>query len=103
MEEIQMVPLAAYEAEAERSVRMVKYLSAGWVVTALALIFVILCVILYSEVETEAVEDIETVTSTVTQDTGEAGGINAYAGGDFNGNATNSNNTNYYSEDSQDD
>lgn len=103
MEEVQTVPLAAYEAQAERTVRMVKYMSVGWVATVLALIFVILCVIFYSEVETEAVEDIETVTSTVTQDTGEAGGVNAYAGGDFNGNATNSNNTNNYSENDQDD
>lgn len=86
MEDIQMVPLTAYEAQAERSVRMVKYISAGWVVTALALIFVILSIIFYSEVETDAEES---VTSMVTQDTGEAGGVNAYAGGDFNGNATN--------------
>lgn len=101
MEEIQMVPLTALESEAERAVRMVKYMSAGWVVTALALIMVIMCVIFYSEVETEAVEE-ETVTNTITQDTGEAGGINAYAGGDFNGNAANSNNTNYYQNDQND-
>lgn len=90
MEEIQTVPLAAYEAQAERTVRIVKYVVAGWVVTALALIYVILSIVFYAEVETEAVE---TVTSTVTQDTGEAGGVNAYAGGDFNSNATNSNYT----------
>lgn len=93
MEEVQTVPLAAYEAQAERTVRMVKYMSVGWVATVLALIFVILCVIFYSEVETEAVEEVQE--SYVTQDTGEAGGVNAYAGGDFNGNATSSNTNNY--------
>lgn len=84
MEEVQTVPLAAYEAQAERTVRMVKYMSVGWVATVLALIFVILCVVFYSEVETEAVEE----TETITQDSG-SGGINAYAGGDFNGSANN--------------
>lgn len=94
MEEIQMVPLAAYEAQAERCVRTVKYMSAGWVVTVLALIFVMLSIIFYAEVETEAVE----TTETITQDSGD-GGINAYAGGDFNGSANNYQN----GKDNQDD
>lgn len=81
MDEVQVVPLAAYEAQAERVVRTVKYMGAGWVVSVLALIMVILAMVAYSA--EEAVEEIQTI----TQD----GGLYAYAGGDFNDRANNYN------------
>lgn len=92
MEEVQMVPFAAYESLSSRFGRIIKWLVMGWAISVVALGLVIVMSLSYTE---QAVEEVVTeTTETVTQDSGD-GGNNHYIGGDLNGNAN-------YNEDSQD-
>lgn len=90
---MQVVPLTAFESQAARMVRIIRYLVAGWAVSVLALTVLCLVSISYTE---EAVT--ETVTSEVTQDA-DGEGSNMYTGGDYYGYA----NSEGYEDDYYDD
>lgn len=84
MGEIEKVPLAAYEAQAERDHKTFRFLIIGWLVTCALLAFVVCMMISYDE---------ETITDTIStnsidQDGGDYGS-NVYAGGDYYGSADN--------------
>lgn len=78
---VETVPFAAYEAQAERNVRTVKYMVLGWVLSVIALcLMVVLCLRYTDEVVTETTE----TTAEVIQDA-DNDGANYYAGGDMDG------------------
>ena len=79
MNDLQTVPLTAFESQAARMVRIIRYLAVGWAVSVIAL--VVLCIVSISYTE-EAVTTTETVTSDVMQDADNYG-TNVYAGGDY--------------------
>lgn len=82
---VESVSLAAYEAQAERNVRTVKYLVLGWVLTTIALCLALIVSMSYTE---------ETITETTTAEVmqnADNDGTNYYAGGDMNGSETDSN------------
>lgn len=83
MGEIEKVPLAAYEAQAERDHKTLRYLIAGWVITCALFAFVVCMMISYDE---------ETVytSSDVDQNSGDYGS-NVFAGGDYYGSTENPN------------
>lgn len=85
MDDMQMIPFAAYEAQQERHVRAIKYMSLGWVISVVMLVFLLIISISY---EVETVEEVTTTTTShdVAQDSGD-NGSNHYIGGDYYGNA----------------
>lgn len=95
--ELQVVPLTAFESQAARMVRIIRYLVIGWAVSVIALTVLCLVSISYTE---EAVTTTETVTSDVLQDA-DGNGSNLYAGGDYYGNAEG--NADSYEDDNYDD
>lgn len=62
---IEMVPLAAFEAQAERNVRTVKYMSLGWVISVVLLTFALIVSFSYTE---EVVTETETYERVATAD-----------------------------------
>lgn len=72
-DDIQTVPLAAYESLSSRLCRIIKWLVMGWTLTAIALGLVLVISFSYSE---------EVMTETVTQEADDYGS-NTYAGGDY--------------------
>lgn len=91
MDDTQMMPFAAYEAQQERHVRAIKYMSLGWVISVVMLVFLLIISISY---EVETVEEVTTTTTTnsdVAQESGD-NGTNHYIGGDYYGNADSSSN-----------
>lgn len=76
MGEIEKVPLAAYEAQAERDHKTFRFLIIGWLVTCALFAFVVCMMISYDEESTYYDE--------VAQDSGDYGS-NVYAGGDYYG------------------
>lgn len=83
MDDMQMIPFAAYEAQQERHVRAIKYMSLGWVISVVMLVFLLIISISY---EVETVEEVTTTTNDVAQDTGDYGSAH-FIGGDYYGNA----------------
>lgn len=89
MEDMQYVPFAAYEAQAERNVRAIKYMSIGWVFSVVVLVMALVVALSYQiDTEDELVTTTTTTTtsSDVAQDSGD-GGNNNYYGGDYYGEA----------------
>lgn len=84
-EELETIPLAAYEAQASRFLRIIKYLIFGWVVSVVALGLVLVISLSYSD------EVITETTSEISQDSGDYGS-NHYIGGDYYGDADNQGN-----------
>lgn len=70
--EVERVPFAAYEAQAERNVRTIKYMVLGWVISVIALCLAMVVCLSYSE---------EVVTETTTET------YERYAQADNQGNA----------------
>lgn len=82
-EGVQMVPMAAYEAQAERHHHTVRTLVVCWMVSVVVLAFALICSMSYTE---EAVTETETITAeTLTDVSQEANenGSNYYSGGDM--------------------
>lgn len=103
-DEIQTVPMAAFEAQAERNVRAIRLLSVGWAASVIALCILMLTMICLTTVETETEEVEESTTHTVSQDTGSGdGNMLNYAGGDINGNTNSYNDYNQEDDANQDD
>ena len=84
MEEIQSVPLTAYESMSSRLCRIIRWVVTGWAITAVALGLVLVISFSYTE---EVVT--ETVTNDVEQEADEYGN-NTFAGGDYYDSATTS-------------
>lgn len=84
MEDVQMVPITAYESMSSRLCRIIRWIITGWAVTAVALGLVIVISLSYSE---EVMT--ETVTNEVAQEADEYGS-NTFAGGDYYDSTTNS-------------
>ena len=80
MEDVQMVPITAYESMSSRLCRIIRWIITGWAVTAVALGLVIVISLSYSE---------EVMTETVTQEADDYG-YNTYAGGDYYGSTADS-------------
>lgn len=74
-EELETIPLAAYEAQASRFTRIIKYLIFGWVVSVVALGLVLVISLSYSD---EVIT--ETTSSEISQDSGDNGSNNYYDG-----------------------
>lgn len=83
---IQTVPLAAFEAQGERSTRIIAHMAIGWCISVVILAVVLLFAISY---EVETTEEIVTTTTETTQHA-DNDGTNYYAGGDF-GDVSNAN------------
>lgn len=82
-ENIEMVPLAAFEAQAERNVRTVKYMSLGWVISVVLLTFALIVSFSYTE------ETVEEVVTTEVEQAADNNGSNYFANGDLtNGSET---------------
>lgn len=81
MAEIERVSMATFEAQAERSAKLIRWMVLGWAVSVVMLGFVIMTMASYED-------EIVTTTSEITQDS-EDYGSNVYAGGDYYGNADN--------------
>lgn len=84
MEEIQTVPLAAYESLSSRMFRIIKYGAICWAISMIAMGLVIVISFSYTE---EVVT--ETVSNEVEQEADEYGN-NTFAGGDYYDSATTS-------------
>lgn len=76
-DDVQTVPLAAYESLASRLTRIIKYLIAGWCLSMIAMGLVMVISFSYSE---EVMT--ETVTNEVSQEA-DNNGNNTFAGGDY--------------------
>lgn len=74
-DELQVVPLAAFESQSSRYARIIKWIVTGWAVSVA--LMTALCVISISYTE-------EAVTETITQDADDYGN-NLYTGGDYYG------------------
>lgn len=81
MSEIERVSMATFEAQVERSARLIRWLIVGWAVSVVMLGFVIMTMASYEE---QVVT--ETTTSEISQDS-QDNGSNVYAGGDYYGEA----------------
>ena len=88
MAEIERVSMATFEAQAERSSTLIRWMILGWTVSVVMLGFVIMTMASYEDTIT---------TSEITQDS-EDYGRNVYAGGDCYGNADDQG---YYSDEAQ--
>lgn len=56
--EVEMVPLAAHEAQCERFAKIIRYMIVGWTITAVTLAFMLLISFSYEE---EVVTETETI------------------------------------------
>lgn len=74
---IERVSMATFEAQVERSARLIRWLIVGWAVSVVMLGFVIMTVASYEDT---------TTTSETSQDS-QDNGSNVYAGGDYYGDA----------------
>lgn len=74
---IQTVPLAAFEAQGERSTRIIAHMAIGWCISVVILAVVLLFAISYE------VETVEEVTTTETTQHADNDGTNYLAGGDI--------------------
>lgn len=88
--DIERVPLATFEAQVERSMRLIRWMIVGWAVSVLMLSFTIMVMMSYEETVT-------TTTSEITQDSADYGS-NIYAGGDYYGAASNQDHYDYDDE-----
>ena len=79
---IQTVPLAAFEAQGERSTRIIAHMAIGWCISVIVLAIVLLFAI---SVDYETVEEVVTTTTETTDVAQHAdnSGSNYYAGGDM--------------------
>lgn len=93
MAEIERVSMATFEAQVERSARLIRWLIVGWAVSVVMLGFVIMTMASY---EDQVVT--ETTTGEIAQDS-QDNGSNIYAGGDYYGNADNQGNDDQDDED----
>lgn len=84
MEELQTVPLAAYEAQATRFSKIMRYMIFGWAISVLALGLALVISMSYTEEVTET-------TSEVSQESDNYGS-NHYIGGDYYGETDNQGN-----------
>ena len=82
--EVEMVPLAAHEAQCERFAKIIRYMIVGWTITAVTLAFMLL--ISFSYEEEVVTETYETTTSEVSQSAADSAS-NQYIGGSYYGNA----------------
>ena len=73
MEDIQTVPLAAYESMSTRLCRIIRWIITGWALSMVAMGLVLVISLSYSE---------EVMTETVTQEADNYGN-NTFAGGDY--------------------
>lgn len=81
MAEIERVSMATFEAQSERSAKLIRWMILGWAVSVVMLGFVVMTMASY---EDQIVT--ETTTSEIAQDS-QDNGSNIYAGGDYYGNA----------------
>nr|DAU21065.1 MAG TPA: hypothetical protein [Caudoviricetes sp.] len=88
---IERVSMATFEAQVERSARLIRWLIVGWAVSVVMLGFVIMTVASYED-------QVVTTTSEIAQDS-QDNGTNVYAGGDYYGDANDPNN--YGNEDEE--
>lgn len=93
MAEIERVSMATFEAQSERSAKLIRWMILGWAVSVVMLGFVIMTMASY---EDQVVT--ETTTSEIAQDS-QDNGSNIYAGGDYYGNADNQGNDDQDDED----
>lgn len=77
MEDVQMVPITAYESMSSRLCRIIKWLIMGWALSVVALGLVLVISLSYSE---EVMT--ETMTNEVEQEADDYGS-NTFAGGDY--------------------
>ena len=96
MEDVQTVPLAAYESMTTRLCRIIRWIIIGWAISMAAMGLVLVISLSYSE---EVVT--ETMTNEVTQEADEHGN-NTFAGGDYYGSQTDSTSDGYTVEDYED-
>lgn len=80
MSEIERVSMATFEAQAERSAKLIRWIILGWAVSVVMLGFVVITMASYED------EIVTTTTSEISQDS-QDNGSNVYAGGDYYGNA----------------
>lgn len=76
---VQTIPLAAYESQGTSFRRIIKWLIMGWAISMVAMGLVLVISLSYTE------EVMTETTETITQDSGD-NGSNHYIGGDMNGN-----------------
>lgn len=84
MEEIQTVPLAAYESLSSRMFRIIKYGAICWAISMIAMGLVIVISFSYTE-------EVVTETTEVAQEADDYGS-NTFSGGDYYGGAPNGQN-----------
>lgn len=84
MEEIQSVPLTAYESMSSRLCRIIRWVVTGWAITAVALGLVLVISFSYTE-------EVVTETTEVAQEADDYGS-NTFSGGDYYGGAPNGQN-----------
>lgn len=77
MDEVQTVPLAAYESMSSRLCRIIRWIVTGWALSMVAMGLVLVISLSYSE---EVVT--ETMTNEVSQEADDYGS-NTFAGGDY--------------------
>lgn len=75
MEDVQMVPITAYESMSSRLCRIIKWLIMGWALSMVALGLVLVISLSYTE-------DVVTETTEVAQEADDYG-YNTFAGGDY--------------------
>ena len=77
MEDVQTVPLTAYESMSSRLCRIIRWIITGWALSVVALGLVVVISLSYSD-------DVVTETVEVAQEADDYGN-NTYAGGDYYG------------------
>ena len=80
MEEVQTIPLAAYESMSSRLCRIIRWILTGWALSVVAMGLVIVLTLSYSE-------EVVTETTEVAQEADDYGN-NTFAGGDYYGSET---------------
>lgn len=93
---VETVPFAAYEAQAERNVRTIKYMVLGWVITVISLCLVLLLSMSYSDevVETTETQTLERVAQADNQANAIVGDGDIQIGNSENNTDSNENNDN---------
>ncbi len=76
-DQVKSVPLAAFEAQGERSTRIIAHMAVGWCISVVILAVVLLFAISYQ------VETVEETTTTDVEQEATTNGINYYSGGDM--------------------
>lgn len=80
-EEVVMVPLAAYESQAQHFHQTMRYMIIGWVITVALFVWLGIVMTSYEE---QVVEETTETTAEVIQEANDSGS-NLYAGGNVNG------------------